>query len=100
MQLVIANIHSKDGFESEMSDVLTKLAEASRHDDGCRSYQVLSDLETSTHFMTVEEWDTPQQVAEHLKTAHVAAALSALPDLAAGNPVITMHEVTSSTNLG
>ncbi len=100
MQIVIANVHSKEGSEAAMSDVLTKLASASRHDDGCRSYQVLADLENPTHFSTIEMWESADEAAQHMRTPHVAAALGSLEGIVAGAPEITMHEVTSSTNMG
>ncbi len=100
MHIVIADASCLPDARERMVEVLTQLAAASRGDEGCISYAFFSDLDDPNHFTSVEQWESAETASAHMGTDHVAAAFAALPDLLAGAPVITMHEVASSTVLG
>ncbi len=71
---------------------LKKRAEASRGDKGCIGYEVYESASTPGTFVTVEKWESQDDLDAHMKTPHVADAFATQGD-AIDN--VAIHPLTS-----
>ena len=77
----------------EMRAVLTALLEPTRREDGCVSYILTQNVDDPTDFTFIEEWTSLGAIQIHLGSAHVAEALSHLPEVGAADPELRTYEV-------
>jgi quinol monooxygenase YgiN len=61
--------------------MLRELARHSRAEPGCLSYAILQGAGAPAEFVLVEQWRDEAALAEHMQTAHVAAAFAQVPRL-------------------
>ncbi len=100
MILVIAQASVRPDRADDVARMLAQVAETSRTEDGCVDYRSLRDLEDGTRFSSIEQWESRGHLDTHMATPHVGELMAALPDLVTGPPVITVHELSSSTPYG
>ena len=89
---VVALIKAQDGQQQAVGDELRKLAEASRGEDGCLSYELFVSSADPLTFATVELWDSQAALEAHNSGPHPAAASQAAGHLLAAPPEI--HPIT------
>jgi quinol monooxygenase YgiN len=80
---VIVSIVAKPDRVEQMRHLLSSLIAPSRAEDGCRSYELLHNLQDPTDFTVTEEWPSETHYAGHLASPHVQAALGPLAELGA-----------------
>ena len=85
---VVAIITAAAGHEDEVADALTTLAQGTRTETGCRSYELFRSAADTTAFVTVEEWDGQDDLDAHMQGTNIADALTAVGGMLAGPPVI------------
>lgn len=73
----VATIPARAGSEDAIRTALTTLAEATRQEEGCLSYDLYESGSTPGTFVTVERWTDAAALEAHLGTPHVAAAFTA-----------------------
>ncbi|MEJ7794796.1 MAG: putative quinol monooxygenase [Nocardioides sp.] len=73
----VATIPAKAGSEDAVRTALTTLAEATRQQEGCLSYDLYESASTPGTFVTVERWTDQAALEAHLGTPHVATAFAA-----------------------
>ena len=100
MIVVIAEATIKPESADEVAGMLARTAAASRQDQGCLSYSFLRDVEDGNRFCSIETWESRADLDAHMGQEHTQALLGSLPDLVTAAPVITVHEVSSSTPYG
>lgn len=71
MIVVVANTRIKEGYQSEILQLASVVAEATRQEPGCISYRFLQDPFDQCEFFFVEEWQDAQSLQAHRATAHV-----------------------------
>ena len=74
-------------------------AKASRVEEACRGYRIYEDIETPSSFIFVEEWESLDGLYRHYQTPHFTAFFAALPEVLAGPPGGSVHEVASTLRL-
>ena len=74
---VVAEIVAKPGSEDGIRSALATLAVATRDEDGCVAYEVFESQAAPGTFFTIETWRSPEDMAAHLQTEHLAAAFAA-----------------------
>jgi quinol monooxygenase YgiN len=62
-----------------------------RKEPGCRSYTLLQNNADPTDFTFVEEWDSADALAAHMKTPHIGAFLGQCGPMRAGAPHIPQN---------
>jgi quinol monooxygenase YgiN len=62
-----------------------------RKEPGCRSYTLLQNNADPTDFTFVEEWDSADALAAHMKTPHIGAFLGKCGPMLAGAPDIRQY---------
>ncbi|MGO2037555.1 MAG: putative quinol monooxygenase [Brevibacterium sp.] len=70
MYIVIAHYRASSTTADEVADLLPKLAEASRLEQGNLSYSVTRDLEDSNVFVIVEKYRSEGDFASHRASSH------------------------------
>ncbi len=94
----VALIRAKPGSESVVMDALTELRVHTRAEEGCLRYDLFESAATPGTYVTVEEWTNQEALDQHLGSAHIAAALTAVEGALAGPPEI--HPLTPSWQAG
>jgi quinol monooxygenase YgiN len=74
---VVATIPVKPESAGQMRAAISSLAEATRAEEGCLTYDVFESAAVPGTFVTVEEWRSQADLDAHLKTEHVGAAIAA-----------------------
>jgi quinol monooxygenase YgiN len=73
---ILARITAKPGSAETVSAVLLELARHTRQEAGCKLYTLVQREDEPTLFMTVEQWQDQASADAHLRTPHIAAALT------------------------
>ncbi|MGA8987579.1 putative quinol monooxygenase [Aeromicrobium sp.] len=89
---VVAVITAKPGSQDVVRDALTALVAPTRDESGCIAYVLSESSVAPGTFITVEEWEGPENLDSHLETPHVQSALSVLGSELAVAPAI--HPLT------
>ena len=89
----VAHIKAQADKVDEMREVLVGLLEPTRNEEGCISYILTQNTADPTDFTFIEEWASEEAMQAHLGSAHVAEALSRLPEVGAAEPDIRSYEV-------
>ena len=77
---VVATISAKEGKAAGLGEALKTLAEASRDDMGCISYEVYESASTPGTFVTVERWKSQEDLDAHMAAPHVGNAFATQGD--------------------
>lgn len=85
---VVAVLSAKPGSEDVVSGALTKLAAASREEEGCVSYALHVSHADPATFITIEQWQSQEHLDAHMQTPHVAEAFAAAGEHLAAAPAI------------
>lgn len=85
---VVATIPATAEATGAIRAALTTLAEATRREEGCLSYDLHESGAAPGVFVTVEEWADQAALDAHLRTPHVATALAAAEGQLAGDIAI------------
>ncbi|MEO5983320.1 MAG: putative quinol monooxygenase [Pedococcus sp.] len=89
---VVATIPAKSGSQDTVRDVLTKLAAATREEEGCLAYDLFESAAAPGTFVTVERWRGQADLDAHLTTPHIAEAMAASADHLGGE--IAIHPLS------
>ena len=74
---VVATIPAKSASENVVRAALTTLAEATRKEDGCVSYDLYESASAQGTFVVVEVWTGQDALDAHMKSAHMREAAGA-----------------------
>jgi quinol monooxygenase YgiN len=72
-----------------------RMAEATRAESGCRTYEFYSALDDPNTVFIFEEWEDEDALADHFQTEHMAEFQQALPELLGGPVEIKRYVVES-----
>lgn len=84
----VATIPAQAESADAIRSALTTLAEATRQEEGCLSYDLFESASTPGTFVTVERWTDQAALEAHLATEHVAAAFAAADGHLAGEVAV------------
>jgi len=85
---VVAVIAAKPGSETIVEKALKKLVLASRGDQGCISYDLFASESTPGTFVTIERWESPEDLDTHMASSHIAEVIATAGDHFDGFPAI------------
>jgi quinol monooxygenase YgiN len=85
---VVAVITARPGSESIVEGALRALVGPSRRDQGCISYDLFASDSTPGTFVTVEQWESQEDIDTHMASAHMADAITVAGDHFDGFPAI------------
>ena len=93
MLIVIGSATAAPGRRDELVAAARAVAAATRADDGCLAYSFAADVEDPDRVLSVEVWRDRDALDAHMRHDHTRAFLEVTPDLIAGEPVMSVHEV-------
>ena len=85
---VVAVITAKSGSEATVEHALQVLVGHSRNDHGCVSYDLFASDSVPGTLVTIEKWQSQEDIDAHMASPHMAAALAAVGDHFDGFPAI------------
>ena len=85
---VVAVVTAKPGSENIVEEALRALVGPSRRDPGCISYDLFASNSAPGTFVTVEQWESQEDIDAHMASAHMAEAITAAGDHFDGFPAI------------
>ena len=85
---VVAVITSKPGSESIVEAALKELAGSSRSDHGWIAYDLFGSDSVAGAFVTIEKWESQEDLDAHMASPHIAAMVTAAGDHLDGFPAI------------
>ncbi len=85
---VVAVIAAKPGSEAIVEGALRALVGPSRSDHGCISYDLFASESTPGTFVTVERWQSQEDLDAHMASSHLAEAITVAGDHFDGFPAI------------
>src|SRR5262245_761522 len=74
--MVILHLTARPDTADALKAVLMRIAQDSRAEEGCNSYQVLQDLADPCNFTLVEDWVSPAALAHHMTLPHTRQAFA------------------------
>ncbi len=89
---VVATFEARPGKEAELKAALTSLVAPTRKEAGCLNYDLHQLPDDPKKFLFHENWTSKELLDAHLKSAHIAALLPRVPELAVGMPEIKIWE--------
>lgn len=85
---VVAVITAKPGSESIVEEALQSLVGPSRRDHGCVSYDLYASESTPGTFVTIERWESQEDVDAHMASPHIAEVITVAGPHFEGFPAI------------
>ena len=85
---VVAVLIAKAGSEGVVGSALHDLLAPTRAEPGCISYHLFTSASSAQTFVTIEKWRSEDDIAAHMQSAHIAAALAAAGEHLAAPPAI------------
>jgi quinol monooxygenase YgiN len=79
--------------------IRANVAETLAAEQGCESYQVSEDIDTPNKFLIVERWTSSEAQYSHFRRPEFAELMSALGDLIAEPPDVSLNEIASTSTL-
>ena len=83
---VVLSFKAKPDKVDALKKLLAGLVKTTQAEPGCLMYDLFQNSADPTNLAYIEEWTTRAALDTHRKTAHVKAALAALPPLIAEPP--------------
>jgi len=93
---VVAVITAKSGSEAIVEQALKDLVTASRGDHGCLTYDLSASDSAPGTFITIEKWQSQEDLDAHMASPHIAQVIAAAGDHFDGFPAIhTLRSLVS-----
>lgn len=89
---VVAVFEARPGAEGEMKKTLEGLLAPTRREPGCVSYDLHIAHDDPKKFLFYENWRSKELLDQHLKSAHLTAALARAGELSAKAPEVHFWE--------
>lgn len=97
MLIVIGEAEAAPGRREEMLEAVTKMATATKSDDGCVSYGFYADVTRPDVILGVEVWRDQESLDAHMTHEHTAEFIATVPSLVAGEPVMRFYDAAPVT---
>lgn len=81
---VVAHIHAAAGHEALVREALESFVAPTRGEQGCLRYDLFQDIADPAKFTFIEEWTSEVALAEHSRSAHIAAGRARMDGKLAG----------------
>jgi quinol monooxygenase YgiN len=82
----------------EVMQTLLSMIEPTGKEVGCLNYTVLCDIEDKSHINLLEEWETREDLEQHLRTHRFGVLLGA-KTLLREPPIIQIHTISQSEGM-
>ena len=93
MLIILSSATAAPGRRDELAAAAREVVAATRSDQGCLAYTFSADLDDPDRILGLELWADQVALDAHMSHPHTEAFLAAVPDLVAGPPDMSVHEV-------
>jgi len=97
-------VHGKFPIKAEMRreaiEMMERMSQASRAEEGCISYEFFVGLSDPDTFLLFQEWESIEALQDHFETEHMDEFLRNLPDILAGEVATRRYEVRMPDEYG
>ncbi|MPW26508.1 hypothetical protein GC105_11970 [Alkalibaculum sp. M08DMB] len=90
MITIIARFKIKEGKIKLAKEKLSELANASKFDKGCVSYQLFEDVGDKKVLVFIESWNTIEEQTAHMDTPHIKIFNDIASDIILDEPTVTI----------
>lgn len=98
MILVTLSVSAAPGRREEMAEVFWMLVGPVRVEPGCLACGLHQEACDGDSFLYVEEWETPEQLEHHMRSARYERLLAVM-EASARPPVLRYHTVSDSKGM-
>lgn len=98
MVLVIGRVQCSADQRERLVEVMERMQEASRNENGCLRYGFFSAVEDPLTFVAVEEWVDREALDRHFAEPHLQEFAQAVPGLISSEPEIAIHEIAGTSD--
>ena len=95
--LLVAEMHGRTAFESQLRALLGELADASNAEPQCVAFQVLA-AEDPGEFVLLCSWSSETAMREHYETSHYRRYRDQVQPLLARPSDVVVHHVSSTVH--
>jgi quinol monooxygenase YgiN len=99
MVIQLVNVSIRPEQRDKWLELIRMNAAQTRAEKGCESYRLSEDLETPNAFAVVERWTSLEAQYDHFRSPEFGELMSALGDVLAGPPDVSINEVASTLTL-
>ena len=85
---VVADLRFRDNYLEEVLQLLNKMVNDTRQEEGCVSYELVQDLKDKGRFFTIEVWENQQDIDRHLDSAGIKSMMEKAQPFFAAEPAI------------
>jgi quinol monooxygenase YgiN len=99
MIVIAAKMIGKPERRADILRLVATVAQPSRAEAGCITYNFYERQPPASEFLFFEEWADQAAVDSHLKTPYFQEFMKQIPELIQGPPKIRLYEVAKSRDL-
>ena len=96
MLLVIGRVKCDPARRDELIDLMVKMQDESRREDGCIRYGFFEAVEEPDSFVAVEEWRDREALDAHFAQPHLHEFTRGLLEIVSGRPEVAIHQVADT----
>lgn len=97
MIVVIGRVRCDAGNREALVELLTRMQDDSRREDGCLRYGFFAAVEDPLSFVAVEEWADREALDVHFAQPHLQKFGAELLDLITEPPEVAIHEIAGTS---
>ena len=97
MILVIGRVRCEPERRDELIDLLVKMQDESRREEGCIHYGFFAAVEDPNSFVAVEEWADREALDRHFADPHLQEFSAGLLAAVSGRPEVAIHEIAGTS---
>ncbi len=90
---VVAHIIAKPDKISETRTLLEGFIEPTRKEKGCVLYELHQNTGDPTEFTFIEEWDSEDDLENHLQSRHIESAFSTIAEICSAPPDVRRYQL-------
>lgn len=90
---VVAHLTAKPDKITETRQLLEGFIEPTRKEKGCVLYELQQNLADPTDFTFIEEWDTDEDLENHLQSDHIESAFATIAEVCSAPPDVRKYQL-------
>jgi quinol monooxygenase YgiN len=98
MLLVIGRVKCNSENREELIDLLGRMQDDSRQEEGCLRYGFFAAVEDEDSLVAVEEWEDREALDRPFAQPHLATFSGRLLELVSERPEVAIHEVSGTSS--
>ena len=99
MIIVHGRVPLLEDAEEQAMEIFEVLANESRLEPGCISYELFFNVEFPNELLIIQQWESVEHMEAHFRTDHMAWFLEQLPDLIDGQVTTTHYQTYTEEEL-